>query len=404
MNNPRIKLFFELEIKKGLALLPSFLLMLSVTVGILAIASAIFCAAMGKDHVLPHLSVAIVSPDQDEMTQTAADLIRDMESVRSIATLDFMDREKAEKQFGSGSVQAIIYLPENLYDSIDSGENLPVTVKISKESGLASTLFRELAESGASLIQTSEASIYALAQVSLTYPLTGSAQDLMNKMAVSYISTIMNRGSVWNETMLSAYGTVTPAMYYALSVMLLTVLLFGTAFAVFYSGGEESAGRLLRRDGVGGVAQSAAKITAMTIVLWILLTAWYFALFLAGFTGFRPAAALLLLFAAFSVSSFVHLIYCFARGESAVFFYAVISIVLFFLSGGIVPKTVFPAWLARIGSALPTGVLEQYLSVLLYGGSFGAAGGRGVFMPASVILYGAAMAAAGTWRWENARL
>ena len=235
MNNPRIKLFFELEIKKGLALLPSFLLMLSVTVGILAIASAIFCAAMGKDHVLPHLSVAIVSPDQDEMTQTAADLIRDMESVRSIATLDFMDREKAEKQFGSGSVQAIIYLPENLYDSIDSGENLPVTVKISKESGLASTLFRELAESGASLIQTSEASIYALAQVSLTYPLTGSAQDLMNKMAVSYISTIMNRGSVWNETMLSAYGTVTPAMYYALSVMLLTVLLFGTAFAVFYS-------------------------------------------------------------------------------------------------------------------------------------------------------------------------
>ena len=401
MKNRRRQIFFGLEIKKGLLLIPSFFLILAVTAGVLVLASAIYCAAMKQEHVLPKLSVAVVSPDRDEMTMSAADLIREMESVKSVARISVMEKEEAERRFSRGSVQAILYLPEGMYESIDSGENLPVTVRINNDSGLASELFRELIQSGTSLIQTSESSIYAMAQVSLKYPLRRSAQDLMNAMAVSYIGAVMNRGNVWNETMLSAYGNMTEQKYYALSVLLVSALMFGTAFAVFYSGGEASCGKMLTRNGVGPAAQSAAKISAMTLVLWILFVGWYFSLYVAGFAEFRPVSAVMLVAAAFSIAGFVHLIYSFVQGESSVFFYAVISIALFLLSGGIVPKTMFPDWLAGISQVLPSGFWENYLAGLIYGDNGNPFSGMAATM-AGLILYGLAMAAAGNWRWKYA--
>lgn len=114
MDKTRQKIYFGLEMKKGLALIPKFLLMLAVSAAVLALAAAVYCAAAGKAQVLPHLDAAVVSPDEDEMTMQAADIIEHMDSVRSVVSFHFTDKEKAEADFASGKVQAIFYLPENL--------------------------------------------------------------------------------------------------------------------------------------------------------------------------------------------------------------------------------------------------------------------------------------------------
>lgn len=402
MRDRRKTVYFELEMKKGIALVPSFFLMLAVTAGILLLASFVTSAAMKKESALPRLLVAVVSPDEDEMTMTAAGMIESMNSVRSIASISMTDRETAEKGFDEGSVQAIIYLPENMYESIDSGENLPVTVRISNESGLASRLFRELIESGVSLVQTSESSIYATAQVSLTYPLKGSSEDLMNAMAKSYISSILNRSRTWNTTLLSAYGDLTEIQYFVMSVVLVTLLLFGAAFAVFYSDGEVRSGKMLTRCGVGPFAQSSAKIASMTLVLWILLAVWYLILFFADFVEFDAFSIPLLLFVAFSAAAFVHLVYSVAHGERAVFFYVVAALLLFLLSGGIVPSSLFPPALARAAHVLPSYHWEKFLAAVLYGKAGGLSLAEMRTTAVIILVYGTVMAAAGAWRWNYA--
>lgn len=397
MKNRSRTVYFGLEMKKGIKLIPSFFLMLAITAAVLVFASAVVSAATKKESALPRLMVAVVSPDEDEMTMSAAGIIEGMNSVKSVASISMLDKETAEKGFDEGLVQAIIYLPENMYDSIDSGENLPVTVRINNESGLASRLFRELVESGVSLVQISESSIYAMAKVSLTYPLKSSAEELMNSMAMSYIGSIMDRESTWHTSLLSAYGDLTENQYFVMSVVLVTVLLFGTAFAVFYSDGEVHSGRMLTRCGVGPVSQSAAKIAAMTLVLWILLAVWYLVLSVTDFVQMRPAALLAMLPAAFSAAAFAHLVYSFAHGERAVFFYVIAALILFLLSGGVVPASVFPPVLASAARALPSYYWEKCLAAALYGQAGGAASA------VILVLYGTAMAAAGAGRWKYAR-
>ena len=398
MDKTRQKIYFGLEMKKGLALIPKFLLMLAVSAAVLALAAAVYCAAAGKAQVLPHLDAAVVSPDEDEMTMQAADIIEHMDSVRSVVSFHFTDKEKAEADFASGKVQAIFYLPENLYDSIYTGENLPVTVKINEDSGLASDLFRELIRSGVSMLQTGESSVYALAAASEQYPLAVSEQDLANSMAYDCIRSILSRSNVWNETFLSPYQNMNVQQYYALSVLMAVTLLFGMSFAVFYSGGERRIRKLLALSGVGAGMQSVSRLAAMTADSWILLAAGYCILSLTGFLPFRPAAFALLLPAAFSMAAFTHLLYSFAGGEGAVFFYVSVTVLLFLLSGGMIPAAVFPDALEKIASALPVYWWEQYLARVLYGG----AAARLWQAMAAVLIYAAAMAAVGTGRWKHA--
>lgn len=398
MDGNRKKIYFELEIKKGFALIPSFLLMLGITAAVLAAAAAIFCAATDKKHVLPHLDAAIVASEEDELTMEAVSLVENEESVRSIASFEMMEKEEAETAFDAGKVQAVIYLPDNLYDSIYYGENLPITVKINRNSGLTSDLFRELIRSGVSLIQTGESSVYAMAAVSGRYPLAVSEQDLINSMAVSYIAAVLNRNGIWNESFFSPYQNMNVRQYYALSVILAAALLFSMAFSVYYSGGERTSHRLLALSGVGEGTQCAAKVAAMTLVLWILFLAAYFILYLVDFLVMQPAAFLLLLPAAFALAAYTHFLYSFLQGENAVFFYTVITVILFLLSGGLVPSAVFPEALEKTAGFLPVYYWEQYLARVLYGG---AAGGL-LKTLAVLLLFAAVMIPLGVWRWKHA--
>ena len=179
----RLLFYLWLEIKKGMKFIPFFLAGILFTAAAVILAAAAFSAANGGEQVLPKATAAIVidSDGSDETrteagqadlkTNLALGLVSGMPSVKSVCEFVFMSPKEAADGLQEGTVDAAVYLPQNVYEDINTGINTPVLIRVSgKYTSFTGGMFEELVRSGVSYIRSVEGSIYAVDSLSRSYP------------------------------------------------------------------------------------------------------------------------------------------------------------------------------------------------------------------------------------------
>ena len=389
--------------KKGMKLIPFFLFSLLLTAAAVLAAAVLFCTVMDRNALFEKASVAVVmgsdAPDDlsddapsydstpsnaDLKTQMMITLVSQMSSVKSICNFSYMSPADAAAALREGTVDVVIYLPSGIYDSINNGENHPVTLLLSDNAAaLQQDVFSQLVSAGVSLIRSVENAIYAVDNLSDDLPLAGELTDIEDSIFSVYVTTALNRTSAFSTESTSAFGDLSMREFYLLSAALLVLLIFGLGFGTFYSPSENEAHRYLSRFGLHPVLLDIAKLLSMTAVMFIMaflmmaglrvgnsalaLTDSAALTITAGSVGHAclaviPFAAAL----AFSVSSLVHLIFTWISGSRGSLFYLLIVTALFTVSGGFLPSAWMPAFLRSAVTFSPITVWQNAFAGGLY--------------------------------------
>lgn len=418
-----ILIYLRLEMKKGMKLIPFFLLSIFITAAAVAAAAFAVSFVMGKDSALPKAEVAIVTGSDgsddtidkegrlDLKTMMMIGVVENMESVKSVSHFSYMSPKKAADSLKDGSVQAAVYLPDDVYENINNGTNTPVLVRLSsKNGGLLSGLFRALVNSGVTLIQTVETAIYSIDYLSETYPLSDKLSALEDKIFGAYVAAALARGSIWRtENVSDAFGGISLPGFYMISAILLILLLFGAGFDLFYTKSEKATQKVLRRKGLPVPLTSLAKAASVFCVLAVfgLLLVFAASLLAGAFPGVFGAAGAAsaaassaasgaagaasaagaisgtagaglsmilraacgrlpwmlpgILAAAFVAACYLHLIYSLVPEKGGSLICVLLTLLLFFLCGGLVPAGYLPGFLKNISAFTPVGAAQKMI-------------------------------------------
>ncbi len=394
----RFFIYLKYEMKKGMALIPFFVVSALIAGGALIAAAVIFCAVMDERGLFPKAEVAIVagsdgtddSSDErgriDLQTKLAIGMVEGMESVKSICRFSYLSPKEAAEGLASGKIDAALYMPDGMYDDINTGRNTPVLIRLSaKQEALSQNLFRQLIVDGVSLIRAVESAVYPVDRMSADYPTVGTLGEAEDRIFSLYLQAALGRNAVFSGSGVSLYGSLTMKEFYASSAILYVMLLFGIGFSTLYSEGEREAVRYLRREGLRSYAASFAKMITMGAVLLILLFA--ISLFVnAGlhlqtaegesFTGgllrrlpqsaqaiFRGLPLMLLI--AITMGVFIHIVYLLAGSRKGALIYFLVITALFALTGGLLPLPYLPQGLARVLSVTPIPLWQKGIALIL---------------------------------------
>ena len=148
--------YFKLEFKKSIKVLKKSVLSMALMLVVLGLGVAAVSTVLLQSQVFQIVNVALVVPEGEKMTRMAVRFIEGMDSVKSVCKFEYMEKDAAIKAMQEGTVQAVIDLPENFYEDVDSGINTPANIYVPKESALHVELFKELLSDGVSILQTAE--------------------------------------------------------------------------------------------------------------------------------------------------------------------------------------------------------------------------------------------------------
>ncbi len=362
--NKHAFIYCKLIWKKGLAILPRFFITLAVTALALAGAGFVLYSATGDSSVLPGIDVALVTEGNDPTIKMGAGIVQNMESVRAVCRFHEVSEEEAVAGLKSGRYQAAAYLPEDLYEDVNSGVNTPVKVQVASGSLLSVSMFKDLIDVAMTMLQTGESAVYALYDAAEVYETNKKVPSVTGQIAVKYLGLALQRAAAYNVKVISPYGeTGLPVFYTVTGILAAICILFGVSFSSLYKKESPVVRKCLARTGVRDAAGVFARLSVVTAVLWGLLVVTCFIVSrFADFAVFRASTMLQLLPVAFSLAAFMHMIYSFASGESGSLVYLLVSLLVFVLGGGLFPASFLPEVLAAVPKYLPIQLWQRVLT------------------------------------------
>ncbi len=328
--------------------------------------------------IFQKVTIGIVIPEDADTTKFVTKVISGMDSVRSICTFTYLSEEEAQEKLLENEIQAAIELSADFYEDVDTGVNTPVTVFFSNENSLNLDIFKELLSDGVSYVQITESAVYAATDHSKIYELKMKKSKMQSFLSELYIVNIYQRGNTFQNCILTETGEVDFRQYYFVIGILLFLLIGGTHFGFFYQKQDMDVAKKLKVLGVGAGYTSAVRVLIMAIYVFLIMLVTYFIgckvsdYLDSSFLMSDNLTVIGLVPLSFSIASFFHLVFSFAKKEdTGMLLLLGINAIMIICSGGILPMVYFPTIVQKIGEYLPLSFWMDYLQRVLYGKNFG---------------------------------
>ena len=312
------------------------------------------------------MDIAVVlPPDGDAYTSLAFSFLSEIETVKNVCTFKEMSKESAYEGLKSGSIYAIILVPDNFINHIIDGTNTPANIIFPRSGiGTKSMLFRTLVNSGVTDIGAAQAGIYAVDDVCNYYKIKDGvvkSEDFLNK---AYFSYALDRSVYFKTNTISATGNLTIIEFYICSGIVLLLLLSGISCSDLLKRENSALSISLKRRRIPIFLLFIFKIVGVTLVFFTMLIFAYMMTALAQirfpaisnvlvYLNFTSLISLFLLI--FGVFSMILFIFQFANSQSlGVLLLFTLSTLMLFISGGFIPSSLLPEIVQKIGVFLPT--------------------------------------------------
>lgn len=394
--------YLKLQGKRAVGYLPSLLLtslILAVVVAVIAVGSS---RLLYQDQVSGRVEVAIVTEEEDSLGKSVLSMLGSMGSVESLCDFIETDEEEAREGLSEGRYAAAILVPPDMVESIINGTNRPVTILLAESGGIETLLLEELAESGAEILGSAQAGIYAADCYASErgFPeLIPELEEALNKV---YLGYALSRDGWYERITVSALGQMDLSAYYGTTAAALFLFLLGLPCARL-AGRETGAFRVkLQGASLRAPGRVLAKLLAVAGAICLAMLAVIFVLraglrflpsgnvpeALSGFMGWEGpwsfgAAAKVLAgcgLASLTCGSTIVFAYTATDGKltgSMLLF--VMTAVMIFLAGGLLPSAFLPEAVRPLAAWMPAGAVRQLLGglwgfpadALAYGKGFG---------------------------------
>lgn len=351
---------FKMEIKRLIGMLPLFLLE-TLLFGIILSGIGVYASkALYGDKAVGEIKVGIVAEGEEALTRMLVHFVQSMDSLESMVSFELLPEEEARTQMEEGEIDAVLMVPEGIVDSIISGENLPVTILLGNSYNQIETeVFAQLTRSGAKLLTTAQAGIYAADTLCAENGMPDRLQQTEDYLNAVYLKYALGRTSVFRTREVNAVKGVRPADYYGISLLLAFLSLAGLSFGGCLQVKAEERKRMIRVRGISAGEQyliGAGAFAAVLALLGMLVSLPVYLLLIHSLgSSFRVAVTWIFLAAVWAVlGAFLHMLFQIAgnsAGGTGVCF--VILLAIMSASGVFLPSAFLPLWVEKIGSCFP---------------------------------------------------
>ena len=285
-----------------------------------------------------------------------------------------MDEEQAIREFNEGKLQAAVVIPSGFYHDVQVGLNPPAVIYFPEDPGLVGSMFKEVLVSGVSYLQTAEAGVYAAIDTAYTYEAAISIADIGQLLALDYVSQVLARDNVFEETSVSALGEMTLLSYYFVAAVIIIMAFSGIAYSFMYERSSRTVDDKLRINGINRFTGGIARVIAMTPYIFVTGMIVYFAGLYAGsrfedeLVEYNSNVWLFMLLCAFLFAIYFEIVYDLAgRGKTGIFVLVIINVIGICISGLVIPPAYMSDITNKAGNLIPFKHLAGLLSYAFYG-------------------------------------
>ena len=380
--------YLYLEIKKTVKLLPHMLLQILLLLGLLAVVVVGAVRSMGREALAVRAEIAVVV--REELAGLALHYVENIESVSRFCRFRQTTEQEGFELLNHGEVTALVLMPEQLLEGIMNGTNPAVEIYFPKQAGLEAMFFREMTEAGEGLLRVAQAQIYGAGDMAREFGLTEQLSRIETEIDSYNLAFALDRLALYDQEKVSAFGAVNAAQFYLASGTILFLLLAGMAMYPVVCKEKPAFCRQLTREGTGEIWQSFCQwvcgflcVSLFAGILWA-----------AGrlFAVFGPQDAVKYLTAGgggypshigvgigvvilMTVTALIYLVHSLAGSRTGgILLVFVVSVMMVFLSGGLVPAMFLPQHVRTVGEWLPTAWLMRAVSGLFAGRGAGVSG------------------------------
>lgn len=389
-------MLLKLQIKSAFLALPAMLAG-TVVFGALMVFGALGAveASKAKQESGELLKVQVVYPepnggiiDESAYIREAFRYLEKIDTVKNVCTFEEAESEAdAVERLKKGQVAAVIVIPEKFIRGIINGDNIPVRI-IFAENGIttSSSLFREMLRAAGSDLSTAQAGVYALSDVFERGEFTGSEELKANAyLNAKYMAYVIDRNAYYETVETGGRNSLNIVQFYSVTAVVLLILLGTIVCEALIKPEKRILQSNLRRVGISSAENYIYKIVGVSLLFWMIYGIIYFLCALAvirypaagyvitfvpksgwilniakGVLGILPLVVL-----AFSVAGLVYALA--GKTVSGVIMMFLLSVVMVFASGRIMPESMLPEAVAAIGRYFPTAVMSELCGQILNG-------------------------------------
>ncbi len=349
------------------------LLVVAVSLAVVALLSFVMIKLLSSQGLtLARIGVSI--PEDEAITSYVTSFVESMDSVKSVCTFEYMDEERAVKEFNEGKLQASVVIPSGFYHDVQVGLNPPAVIYFPEDPGLVGSLFKEVLTSGVSYLQTAEAGVYAAIDTAYTYGSAISIADIGQLLALDYVSEVLARDNLFESTSVSALGEMTLYSYYFVAGVIIILAFSGIAYSFMYERSSKAVNDKLRMNGINTFTGAVARVIAMTPFVYLTGMLLYFIGLIIGsrleddMTSYSSGVWAWMIPVAVIFAVYFEIVYDIAgRGKTGIFVLVIINVIGICISGLIVPPAYMSDITNKIGSYIPFRYISRLLSYAFYG-------------------------------------
>lgn len=368
--------WLKTELKRVAKRLPSLFIgaiVLALLAGAIAFCAFMYAQINGQRQQV-EAKVAFVAPE-DGLTDLAIRFVTGMESVKDWCSFERYTLEDGLNALESGTVVALIVLPEEVIQSILDGTNTPAQLYLPKEQDLGGTLLEIMAKAGISLLQVAQGEIYATTDLYYKYPLKESLSSLYSDINLYNINIALNREELFKTILLTETEGVSFVEYYGASAISIFALFFGLLYGDLILECSDR-DKLLHKSRVSIAAQTIGRWMVLTFISFVCIFVVVLSMccYLAGRDELGQSFILclkhtpLLLLTVACLTALYMLIGTLLKDRMAYLFGLGLGIVIFgYIGGYFVPSGLLGTQMKSVASVFPTTYLHRISSSILAG-------------------------------------
>lgn len=352
-------LFLTLEFKRAWKRMPyvaAGAAVLMLMLGVIAYAAG---TILQGEEALGRISIGVVLPKEDTMAEMAVRMLGSLDSVDSLCDFIYMEEEEAKQALEKREILGVMTVPEKMIQGIMDGSNPPVSVFLPQK-GLESAVFKELTMAGARTLSAAQAGIYAGDQLLRQEGLEERIPELEADLNQIYMAYSLPRIHCFKREQVSASGEVGPFAFYGISGFVLFLLLEVIPASGYLAGESKVLDQKLWLLGIGPVWITFVRMLCLSFLL--LAAGLVFGSVFAGLGYLKvswTALACCIVMCLLAASMALFFFECTGTLMGGVLLLSAASMVLLFLSGGMVPLVFLPEGIKRAAPWLPVSLMLE---------------------------------------------
>lgn len=261
-----------LQLRRKWRTLPLLLLFPFVLIGLIAFLLVSYTTSLEEDP----LQIGLVDLDQTTETEMVINLLEESSQLGDFLHMTQLSKEEAKAKMEKDDLIAYILFPDEFTNKLYDGESVVVTVVGHPKHQLESYFVKELIDSAARHISSSQANILTINYYAKQLELESKLRNqIVQQQFNEFLLYAIGKDNVLNQNILTNNATSSPKAYFSLaaSFFIITVWVFAIYLLLFKEQSNEIQTRI-RLYGVTELQQMVARIIVTflsTLILSFLL-------------------------------------------------------------------------------------------------------------------------------------